>query len=73
MIAYPRHFNHKHSEALGEFVSVVTGLSNHHDGRKGGTKDTGWQNKTCNTLEYIKDDDGLNTALKNSHHNMEGG
>ena len=54
MTVYPRHISHKNSEALGEFVDAVTDLSNHRDGRRGGTKDTGWQNKTRNALEYIK-------------------
>ena len=60
---YPRHVNHKSSEAMGKFVDAVTDLQNSRDGRKGGTKDTGWKNKTRNALEQIKDNDGLNSAL----------
>ena len=45
MTAYPRHVGHKNLEALGEFVEAVTDLNNHQDGRRGGTKDTGWRGK----------------------------
>ena len=63
MTAYPRHVNHKNSEGLGEFVDAVADLNNQRDGRKGGSRDTGWRNKTRNALEYIKSSDGLNSAI----------
>ena len=63
MMVYLRHVSQNNSDLLGVVVNAVTGLNNHHNGRKGGTKDTGWQNKNRNSLEYIKSNYGLNIAL----------
>ena len=63
MTAFTRQVSHNNSETLGGFVSAVTNLNNHCNGRKGRTKDTEWQNKTRKSLDYIKNEEGLNTAL----------
>ena len=74
MSAYPRHSSNKNSEALGEFVEAVTDMNNQYDGR-GGMKDTGWRHKSRNTLESIKNEEGLTTALsyilEESHNILE--
>ena len=38
-------------------------MNNERDGRKVGSRDTGWRNKTRNALEYIKSRDGMNAAI----------
>ena len=52
--AYPRHSSDKTSESLGDFVEAVTDMNNASEGRKGGTRDTGWKNKHRNSLGSIK-------------------
>ena len=63
MTSYPRHSNHKTSESLGEFVEVVTNLSNANQSRKGGTRDTGWKSKHQHDLNSIRSVDAINNAL----------
>ena len=63
MTAYPRHINQKNSEGLGEFVDAVADMNNEREGRKVGSRDTGWRNKTRNALEYMKSRDGMNAAI----------
>ena len=67
MTAYPRHSSHKNSESLGAFVDAVTDLSNASQGRKGGTRDTGWQNKHRNAIDAIKSATTLTTSLSYLH------
>ena len=75
MSAYPRHISRKNSEALGEFVEAVTDMNNQYDGRRGGTKDTGWRHKSRNALEAIKNEEGLTATLayilEESHNILE--
>ena len=48
--AYPRHANHRNSEGLGDFVEAVADISQDRQGRKEGSRDTGWKGKTRNAL-----------------------
>jgi hypothetical protein len=61
--AYPRHANHRSSKGLGDFVEAVADLNQERQGRKEGTRDTGWKGKTRNALGYIKTSDELGAAL----------
>ena len=61
--AYPRHANHRNSEGLGDFVEAVADINQQRQGRKDGTRDTGWKGKTRNALGYMKSSEELSAAL----------